>query len=114
MPAGHKPFVVWNRSGNLLVAALLRSPAHPLLSGRLALITVTGRRSGRKHTFPVSYEETADGLLVPVMWPERKLWWRNLRDEEKVEVRLRGTAREGHAQAVEHGSGDVSVRVRLA
>lgn len=36
-----------NQMVNPVVRLLLRSPAHRLLSGRVALITVTGRRTGR-------------------------------------------------------------------
>jgi hypothetical protein len=36
-PAGHAPFALWNRSGNRLVAVLLRLPLHPLVSRRLAV-----------------------------------------------------------------------------
>lgn len=96
-PAGHAPFALWNRSGNRAVASLLRSPLHGLLSRRLALITVTGRRSGREITLPVMYEQDGERLSIPVMWPQRKLWWRNLRDGATVRVRLRGRERTGHA-----------------
>ena len=113
-PAGHAPFAIWNRSGNRLVELLLRSPLHPLVSGRLALITVTGRRTGREHTFPVGYARD-DGrrLTIPVMWPERKLWWRNLRDLAPVRVRLHGVERLGQARATVADDGGVSVQVQL-
>lgn len=42
---------------NPVVKALIRSRLHGLASGSLALITVTGRRSGREHTFPVGYRQ---------------------------------------------------------
>jgi F420H(2)-dependent quinone reductase len=113
LPRGHAPFAVWNRSGNRAVELLLRSPAHPLLSGRLTLITVTGRRSGREHTLPVAYAETGERVRIPVLWPERKLWWRNLRDGATVRLRLRGVERTGHAQATVDDSGGVSVEVVL-
>ena len=51
MAGSHTPFVFINRAVNPLVGAVLRSPAHGLLSSHLALITVTGRRSGRTFTF---------------------------------------------------------------
>ena len=38
------------RLGNLFVASMLRSPLHGLLSGSVMLITVTGRKSGRRYT----------------------------------------------------------------
>jgi hypothetical protein len=53
-----------NRTGNPLIALILRSPLHPLVSRRLALITVTGRRSGRTYTFPLGYEQDGDTVTV--------------------------------------------------
>jgi hypothetical protein len=113
MPRGHAPFAIWNRSGNRAVALMLRSPLHPLLSGRLALITVTGRRTGRKHTLPVAYEQDSERVAIPVLWPERKLWWRNLRDGAAVRLRLRGVERTGQARATVDDRGGVSVEVLL-
>jgi hypothetical protein len=112
-PAGHAPFAFWNRSGNRLIAVLLRSPLHPLLSRGLVLISVTGRRTGAQHTFPVAYQETGDVLTIPVMWPERKLWWRNLRDGAAVRLRLRGVERTGQATARVDDQGVVTVEVSL-
>ncbi len=89
-PAGHGAFAMWNRSGNRLVAALLRSGLHPLVSGHLALISVTGRRTGAEHTFPVGYRLEDGRVTIPVMWPQRKLWWRNLKDEAPVRLQLAG------------------------
>ena len=43
MTRGHGGFAALNVTGNRAVALLLRSPLHPLVSGRIALITVTGR-----------------------------------------------------------------------
>lgn len=113
MPAGHAPFALWNRSGNRAIALLLRSPLHPLVSRRLTLITVTGRRSGVRHTLPVAYSESEQRLTIPVMWPERKLWWRNLRGGAPVWLRLRGTERTGHGHARVDDDGGVRVEVLL-
>jgi hypothetical protein len=113
MPSSHAPFALWNRSGNRIVALLLRSPAHPLLSRRLTLITVTGRRSGREHTLPVAYTQDGERLTIPVLWPERKLWWRNLRDGAPVRLLHRGKGRTGHAHAHGDENSEVSVDVQL-
>jgi hypothetical protein len=113
MPAGHGAFAAWNKSGNRVVRQLLRSPLHAPFSGRLVLITVTGRRSGREHTLPVAYKQDGERLAIPVMWPERKLWWRNLRDGAPVRLRLRGQERTGQARAREDDRGEVSVEVVL-
>lgn len=78
MPSGHAPFAVLNRTGNPILVGLLRSPLHRLVSNNLALITVTGRRSGKSRTFPVGYRRDGNRVTIAVGWPERKLWWRNL------------------------------------
>lgn len=109
----HAPFAVANRTLNPLLAALLRSPAHALVSGRHALITVTGRRSGRRFTFPVWYRQQGDHVTIEVGWPERKHWWRNLREEAPVELVLRGVRRSGRARAEGDERSGVKVRVEL-
>ncbi|MFL5780732.1 MAG: nitroreductase/quinone reductase family protein [Thermoleophilaceae bacterium] len=112
-PEGHAPFALFNRTGNRVVSGLVRTPVlHRLVSGRIALITVTGRRSGRQFTFPVFYTQDGDRVTIEVGWPERKVWWRNLRDGGEVRMRLRGTQRTGHAQA--HGDVRAGVTVRVA
>lgn len=108
----HAPFALLNRTINPLIGAVLASPLHTLLSGRLALITFTGRRSGRSYTIPVMYELDGELLRIPVEWPQRKRWWRNLREEAPVQLRLRGLPRRGRARAHEE-RGRVSVEVRL-
>jgi deazaflavin-dependent oxidoreductase (nitroreductase family) len=112
-PEGHAPFALFNRTANRVVRGLLRSPLHRLASGRLALITVTGRRSGRRYTFPVLYSQEGDRVTIEVGWPERKVWWRNLRDGGRVRMRLRGVERSGHARAHEDERGGVTVLVGL-
>jgi len=112
MASSHAPFVVVNRAINPLVGAVLRSPAHGLLSGHLALITVTGKRSGRTYTFPVGYHEEGERIAIGVDWPERKRWWRNLVDGAPVELRLRGVRRIGMARARGEHSG-VTVDIEL-
>ncbi len=113
MPEGHAPFAVFNRTANPVVRAVLSSPLHPLLSRSLALITVTGRRSGHRYTLPVGYRQDGDRVLINVGWPERKRWWRNLRDPDQVEMRIRGTRRTGRALARGDDRTGVTVEVRL-
>jgi len=110
---GHAPFAVFNRTANPVVRAVLTSPLHPLLSRGLALITVTGRRSGRRYTFPVGYRQDGDRVIINVGWPERKRWWRNLRDGDRVEMRIRGRRRVGRAQAHGDEHAGVTVEIRL-
>jgi hypothetical protein len=114
MPEGHAPFAVFNRVGNPAIKLLLRSPLHRVASGRLALITVTGRRSGRAYTFPVDYHREGQIVKIGVGWPGRKVWWRNLRGEgAPVRMRLRGEDVSGHAVARGDETSGVTVEVTL-
>jgi len=105
------PFVFVNRVVNPAVRALLRSPAHRLVSGHLMLLTVTGRRTGRTFTFPVGYREDGDRLRVHVASPERKRWWRNLRGGAPVEVEIQRVRRTGFGRT--HGNEREGVAVEI-
>ena len=89
---------------NPLIAGLLRSPLHPLLSPGLLLLTVTGRRSGRRYTIPVGYQRDGDDVVVMVSEARHKQWWRNYQEPGPVSLRLRGEDRSGSAGLVAPGS----------
>jgi deazaflavin-dependent oxidoreductase (nitroreductase family) len=65
-----------NPLGNAVLAAVIRSPLHPLLGKSFAVITVTGRKSGRKISTPINVAYLGEGFTV-VSFRNRK-WWRNL------------------------------------
>ena len=91
---------VLNRVVNPIVRAVLRSPLHPLLSRRLVLLRVTGRRSGRTFELPAAYVRDDSGILVTVGAPERKQWWHNIDGPTPITVVLRGRTRPGVAELV--------------
>jgi hypothetical protein len=98
------PMWVLNRIVNPLVRALLRSPLHPLLSGRLLLLRVTGRRSGRTFEVPVGYLRNDSGLVITVGSPERKQWWRNIDGPAPITLALGGRTRTGVAELLDSGA----------
>ncbi len=103
-----------NRVVNPALRAILRSPAHWLASGRVALITYTGRRSGREYTIPCFYRDRGDEVTIAVGWPDRKVWWRNLTGEGgRVRMLVRGHDLQGHAVATRDPGRDALVRVRV-
>ena len=65
-----------NRVGNPILRALLRSPLYGPLSRHVMLITVDGRRTGRRYAVPVQYVRRRDEVYV-VSRRDRR-WWRNL------------------------------------
>jgi hypothetical protein len=68
----HDGFTFLNRVVNPLVRWLIRSPLHRLASRRLALITYTGPRSGRRYTIPVGYQMAGAQVTINVASPDRK------------------------------------------
>jgi F420H(2)-dependent quinone reductase len=107
-------FRVMNRTVNPVLKAVLRSPLHGLASRRVALVTYTGRKSGREYTIPTFYREKADEVTIAVGWPDRKVWWRNLTGEGgPVRLVVRGRELRGHAVATRDPGRDALVRVRI-
>jgi hypothetical protein len=106
MEAGMRRF--FNSLGNPFVSAVLRSPVHHIVSGKMALISVRGRRSGRWYTTPVEYRYEAD--TVAIATTQDRTWWRNLRGGALTRLLIRGQWLEGEGSAAPLG-GKVEVRV---
>ena len=87
------------RVANPAVTAILRSPAHSLVSRRLCVLGYEGRRTGRYYETPVLYRETDDGvvLLTPMGVTN---WWRNFEGGHPASVLLRGEWRDGTGEVV--------------
>jgi hypothetical protein len=85
---------------NPLVAWVLRSPLHPLLSRGLLLLEVTGRRTGRRYWIPVGYQHDGATVAVLVSRAPRKQWWRNYREPGPVRLLLRGRLLSGRAEVL--------------
>jgi deazaflavin-dependent oxidoreductase (nitroreductase family) len=85
-------------NGNDFMAWVLRSPLHGILSKGMMLITVTGRKTGKKYTLPVEYFE-ADGFLWIVTSRDRT-WWRNLQNGAEVELLLKNQPLNAYASLV--------------
>ncbi|MBW3663714.1 MAG: nitroreductase family deazaflavin-dependent oxidoreductase [Actinobacteria bacterium] len=108
------PFKIMNRTVNHLLHGLLRSPLHRLISGKVALLSYGGRRTGRRYTIPVFYRDKGERITVAVGWPDRKVWWRNLTGAgAPVQLVVRGEEVSGHAVATREGDEDAIVRIDL-
>jgi hypothetical protein len=88
-----------NRLGNPFVKVLLRSPLHGVMSQHLLLITMTGRKSAKIYTIPVSYHREGAVLHI-ISWRYRQ-WWRNLRGEVPVMLCLQGHDLQGGGNVLE-------------
>jgi hypothetical protein len=71
---------------NAPMRALLRLPFPTPLSGRLMLISFTGRKSGKRFQLPVSYVQQGNLLLTP----GGGKWKWNLQNGQSVRITLRG------------------------
>ena len=74
---------------NPAMRMLLRSPLHGLMSGSLLLITFKGRATGRTYTTPLRY--LRDGKAVRCFTTRETRWWRNLKQEPGVVLRIAGS-----------------------
>ncbi len=83
------PFMIW----------LLRSPLHKIASKNTLLITFSGTMSGKKYTTPVNY--VLDGNVIFITSLRSRTWWRNLRTEPKISIRMQGNDIETYGEVVE-------------
>ena len=71
---------------NVPMRVLLQLPFPTPLSGRLMLVSFTGRKTGRAYRQPVSYVQQGETLLTP----GGGKWKLNLREDQPVRIHLRG------------------------
>ncbi len=90
----------FNRLGNPILSAMLRSPLHGMLDGGTMLVSVTGRRSGRVYSTPVNF--LRDGETLTIISLRERTWWRNLRGGAAVELRVQGKDLKARAEAIEN------------
>jgi len=102
---------------NKLFASLIDAPVVGSLVRRgLINIRYVGRRSGKTIETPVGYQRSGDSIVINVMSPDSKTWWRNFLGEGGpiTLLKLDGQDRAGHAVADRDANGRVKVKVRLA
>jgi len=99
---------------NPVCAAILRSPFHWLLSPALMLITVTGRKTGRRFTIPVAYHHMGDAIIILVGEAPRKQWWRNYHAPGPIELCLHRQRLTGTAEVVPSDAAEFRQRFEAA
>lgn len=101
---------------NRLFVALIDAPVvGSVVRKGMINISYVGRRSGRTIQTPVGYRRSGNEVVINVMSPDNKTWWRNfLGDGGPITLlRLDGADRTGHAVANRDERGRVSVTVTL-
>ena len=87
---------------NKLFVSLIDAPiVGPLVRRGMINIRYVGRRSGKTIQTPVGYRRSGDTIVINVMSPDNKTWWRNFLGEGGpiTLLRLDGQDRTGHATA---------------
>ena len=81
---------------NRTMKFVLRSPLHGMVDKQILLITFTGRKSGKTYTTPVSYSQSGDQVVIFT----HADWWKNLRNDAPVSLRIRGVELQGLAEPI--------------
>ena len=79
---------------NQIVAPLLRTPMHRLISKDLLLLTFRGRKSGKQYTIAVGFGRQGNTLTLFT----DHTWYKNLLAYPQVKVHLQGKERTGTAR----------------
>ena len=100
---------------NARVVALRDHPRFgPWARRRFAIVTYTGRRSGRTFSTPVGFRRDGDTVTIGVAMPDAKVWWRNFLDDGgPIDLELDDAVHSGHAVSRRDEKGRVTVTVRL-
>lgn len=75
------------RAANVVVRPLLGSRLHPVLSGRLMLLSYTGGKTGHRYTFPVGYFRWGDREVLTF---STQRWPAHIRQAGSIRLLIRG------------------------
>lgn len=78
---------------NPVMAWLLRSPLHGIMSASLLVLSYQGRRTGRTITLPLRYAVSGDGWAC--FTSDDAKWWRNFESPRPVTVVVAGRTIQG-------------------
>ncbi len=101
---------------NKMFVGLIDAPVvGPFVRRAMINIRYVGRRSGKTIETPVGYRRSGEKIVINVMSPDNKTWWRNfLGDGGPITLlKLDGQDRTGHAVADRDAQGRVSVTVSM-
>ena len=86
---------------NSFSSRILRSSFHGIMSGSTLLITVIGRKTGKKISTPVNYVSAGNEIIITS--DQQKNWWHNLRENKSVTILLKNQEFNTEARLVESG-----------
>jgi deazaflavin-dependent oxidoreductase (nitroreductase family) len=74
--------------GNFFMKAIVNSPLHPLLGANFAVITVEGRKTGKRYSTPINVTKEGETFIVVSL--RSRTWWRNLKGGRPANLRVSG------------------------
>jgi hypothetical protein len=86
-----------NWANSMMKWALTAPGLQGMIGQGVALLSFTGRRTGKHYTIPVSYHREGD--IVTVITKRQRNWWHNFETPLEVELRLAGRTFAGKAEA---------------
>lgn len=85
---------------NPLMLRILPSPFHWLASSQIALVTFTGKKSGRVFTTPMAYHDFGDTIIIALAETKGRNWWRNYIETAPMDMLIKGKWRHGSASVL--------------
>jgi len=86
-----------NWANSLMKWALTAPGLQGMIGQGVALLSFTGRKTGKAYTVPISYHR--EDNIVTVITKRQRKWWHNFEAPLDVELRLAGHTYHGTAQA---------------
>ena len=85
-----------NWANSMMKWALATPGLQGMIGQGVALLSFTGRKTGKHYTIPVSYYREGD--IVTVITKRQRKWWHNFETPLEVELRLAGHTYAGKAE----------------
>lgn len=86
-----------NWANSMMKWALTTPGLQGMVGQGVALLSFTGRKTGKHYTIPVSYQREGD--IVTVITKRQRKWWHNFETPLEVELRVAGRTFAGKAEA---------------
>jgi deazaflavin-dependent oxidoreductase (nitroreductase family) len=84
---------------NAFIKFIVNSPLHRMLGPNFAVLSVTGRKSGKTISFPVNAFRQGEAYTVITL--RERNWWRNLQSNHRASLRIGGRSFEVSGDVIE-------------
>jgi hypothetical protein len=85
---------------NPFMAKVLASRFHWPFSTQIALVTFTGKKSGRTFTTPMAYHDFGETIIIALAETQGRNWWRNYIETAPMDMLIKGKNISGFASVL--------------